>query len=96
MSQPIAVNTLVMIVRTGTGLDGATGTVIGGLAERSGPHFQRNERIVCECYVVRLSRLTPWGNTLCVKPQFLVPILPPDTDTSITRDTPVQTELVPV
>ena len=96
MSAPIAVGTLVLIVRTGTGLDGATGTVIGGLAERVGINVNSFRRQVGTGYLVRMARCTPWGERITFGPQFLVPILPPDTDTSTTRDTPVQTELVPV
>jgi hypothetical protein len=96
MSQPIAVGTLVMVTRTGTGLDGATGTVIGPLETRLGVGVFSKKMQIATGYLVRMARLTPWGSDIRIKPEFLVPILPPDTDTSTTRDTPVQTELVPV
>ena len=90
MSAPIAVGTMVLVVRTGTGLDGATGVVVGGLEYRVGTHV-RTGRAVAMCgYDVRMSRLTPWGERMSFTREHLVPISPPGepTDTEIHNELP--------
>ena len=90
MSAPIAVNTLVLIVRTGTGLDGATGVVEGGLEWRACHDVRHGSIGMVLGYAVRLARLTPWGEVMSFSPEYVVPIAPPGepTDTEITNEMP--------
>jgi hypothetical protein len=76
----LAIGTLVIVVRTGTGLDGATGTVIGPLETRPSQDIINHAVGTTTGYRVRLSRLTPWGDTLLIVPQCLAPLSPPDAD----------------
>ena len=82
----LKVGTLVLVIRTGTGLDGATGTVIGGLEPRVGISVTSFRRQSGTGYLVRMARCTPWGERITFAPHFLLPIAGPDSDT--TRDVP--------
>jgi hypothetical protein len=84
----LAIGTLVIVVRTKTGLDGATGTVIGPLEARMSQDVFSHSVGTTTGYKVRLSRLTPWGQELLIVPQCLVPLSPPDADEL--RDTPAE------
>ena len=78
----LKVGTLVLVIRTGTGLDGATGTVIGGLEPRVGISVTSFRRQSGTGYLVRMARCTPWGERITFAPHFLLPIAGPDSDTS--------------
>jgi hypothetical protein len=86
----LKVGTLVLVIRTGTGLDGATGVVIAGLAKRSARDMRTGMRnVLPRSYIVRTSRITPWGETFVGDAACLVPISPPGSDQMVERDAPV-------
>lgn len=84
----LPIGTLVMVIRTGTGLDGATGTIEGSLAWRFGVDVRTNATGAEWNYAVRMARLTPWGEVLGFAPGYLVPLSPPGPETE--RDVPAE------
>lgn len=95
MQHPFPVGTLVMLVKIGGVMDGATGTVrksdIGGI----GPCACGCGQIVlARGYLIALSRPTSGNVGVIAEPQHVVPILPPDPIRATGTETPIDLGVV--
>lgn len=85
----LRIGMLVMVVRTGTALDGATGTIVDTERWQIGWNPFAGRLGVGRCWTVRLARAVAGAQGWCIQRAYLLPLQPPNDLPATHTDTPV-------